>query len=558
MIPFTVRCGQMKSSSFEETNEEMFKKLLKLDPFAASSLGLHDPYDWQMPHGGFKRLDDLAKLLDAWRKKAHAAAKSEDLTIDQRTALDGLDLSAEILDFSINDYPLWKMYPEGLESPGGMLFMMISREYAPLETRVDAISARLDLLPQYLAEFRSRFRGARAVKVWTEVAIEACDQIPSFLKFIEMTARSKVPQNTIAELKKNTARVESALGDHRDWLDQLLDNADTEFAMGRKRLAKLMKLRGFELTPDEMLALGAKFMRDLKKEREQIAQKIAPGRGLYAAAKIVQAASPKTFEEALKATKDEMDKAKQFIVEHDLATIDDKAVLRVIETPSFLAPIIPYAAMFMSSKFDKVQEGVYVVTRPKDPKDLGSHLNYGAIVNTAVHEAYPGHFQQGVVSNSKHWMLQLPGGIENVYAGAETVEGWAHYCEKMMYDHGFEKNDPAALEMLNGAIWRAYRIIADIKLAYGDVSIKEMVDMAVNEVGMARNASEVEVKRYSRSPGQALSYMIGRHIIISFREELEKELGKDFDEKLFHDLVAAYGYLPISLMKKAVKAQMAA
>jgi len=558
MIPFTVRCGQMKSSSFEEMNEEMFKKLLKLDPFTASSLGLHDPYDWQMPHGGFKRLDDLTKLLDEWSKKAHAAAKSEDLTIDQEIALEGLDLAAGLLDFSINDYPLWKMYPDGLESPGGTLFMMISREYAPLETRVDAISARLDLLPQYLAEFRSRFKGARAVKVWTQVAIEACDQIPSFLKFIEVTARSKVPQRMTAELGKNIARVESALGDHRDWLDQLLDNADTEFAMGREKFAKLMKLRGFELTPDEMLALGVKYMRDLKKEREQIAERIAPGRGVDAAAKIVQAASPKTFEEALKATKDEMDKAKQFIIEHDLASVDEKAILRVIETPAFLAPIIPYAAMFMSSKFDKVQEGIYVVTRPKDPKDLASHLDYAAIINTAVHEAYPGHFQQGVLSNSKHWMLQLPGNVENAYAGAETVEGWAHYCEKMMYDHGFERNDSAALEMLNGAIWRAYRIIADVKLAYGDASIEEMVDMAVNEVGMARNASEVEVKRYSRSPGQALSYMIGRHIIIGFRQKLEKQLGEKFDEKSFHDLFAAYGYLPISLMMNAVKAQMIA
>jgi uncharacterized protein (DUF885 family) len=548
----------MKSGSFEENNEEMFKKLLKLDPFTASSLGLHDPYDWQMPNGGFKRLDDLAKLLDAWRKKAHAAAKSEDLTIDQRIILDGLDLSADILDFSINDYPLWKMYPEGLESPGGMLFMMISREYAPLETRIDAISSRLDLLPQYLAQFRSRFKGARAVKVWTEVAIEACDQIPSFLKFIDVTARSNVPQSMMAELRKNIARVDGALGDHRDWLDQLLDNADTDFAMGRKRLAKLMKLRGFDQTPDEMLALGEKYMRELKNEREQVAQRISPGRGFEAAAKIVQADAPKTFEAALKATKDMMEKAKRFIIEHNLATVDERAILKVIETPAFLAPIIPYAAMFMSSKFDKVQEGVYVVTKPKDPKDLASHLNYGAIINTAVHEAYPGHFQQGVVSNSKHWMLQLPGGIEHVYAGAETVEGWAHYCEKMMYDHGFEKNDPAALEMLNGAIWRAYRIIADIKLAYGDASIEEMVAKAVNEVGMPRDASEVEVRRYSRSPGQALSYMIGRHIIISFREELERQLGKDFNEKLFHDLVAAYGYLPISLMKKAVKAQITA
>jgi uncharacterized protein (DUF885 family) len=157
--------------------------------------------------------------------------------------------------------------------------------------------------------------------------------------------------------------------------------------------------------------------------------------------------------------------------------------------------------------------------------------------------------------NTKHWMLQLHQMLpaEGVTCGTETVEGWAHYCEKMMFDHGYRATDAAALEMINGAIWRACRIIADIELAQGEATIEEMVEMFVRETGMPRDAMEAEVKRYTHTPSQALSYMVGRHLVIEFRKEMEKSLGKKFDEKKFHDLIADYGYLPLWLVKEAVK-----
>jgi uncharacterized protein (DUF885 family) len=286
-----------------------------------------------------------------------------------------------------------------------------------------------------------------------------------------------------------------------------------------------------------------------------VAKRIAPGKGLEGASGIVKADCPKDFEAALKATEDEMNSAKKFIIENGIATIDESAVLKVVETPAFLAPLLPFAALFMPSKFDKRQEGGYLLTRPKNVKDLSSHSNYASIINTAVHEAYPGHFHQGTRTNTKHWMLQLHQMLpaEGVTCGTETVEGWAHYCEKMMFDHGYRATDAAALEMINGAIWRACRIIADIELAQGEATIEEMVEMFVRETGMPRDAMEAEVKRYTHTPSQALSYMVGRHLVIEFRKEMEKSLGKKFDEKKFHDLIADYGYLPLGLVKEAVK-----
>lgn len=552
--------GLLNANAMDALNERMFKELLRINPESATAMGLHDPYDMHLSHGGLKRLTDSHGLVKEWHSQATRVAAGEQLSLDHELFLKALGNTVEVLRFAIEDYQLWKMYPDAVEGVGSVCFMMFARDYAPVETRARAVASRLSQVPRFLEEFRTMFVDGKHVKLWTEIAIESCDNVPGFLEFIEASWKDRVSPGTASELSEGVKRANDAIRSQKAWLEGLLKTATADFAMGPGLFEKMLKIRGLGMTGDDILQLGERYLRDLKAERLVVADRISGGKGLEEAKKAVEANAPKTFEEGLEATRAEMEKAKRFIIEHGIATVDEKALLSVVETPEFLRPMLPYAAMFMSAKFDPVQEGVYLVTRPKDVKDLGSHLNYGAIINTAVHEAYPGHFHQGVCSNQRHWMLQVhlvPLGKESMSVAAETVEGWAHYCEKMMFDHGYEANDPAALEMLNGAIWRAYRIVADIKLARGEATPEEMVELGMKEVGMPRDAGESEVKRYTYTPGQALSYLLGRHMMIEFRKEMEAELGQRFDEKRFHDLVASYSYLPEWLMEEAVRKSMA-
>lgn len=549
----------MAGDSFDEINERMFKRLLDLKPEVGTVMGLHDPYDMLMPHGGLEDLTEAYDLLREWRSAAAEAASRQELSLDQSLSMKILDASIEMLRFAIEDHQMWRMYPNAVDGVGSLAFIMFSREYAPVESRAKGIATRLKLAPKYLKEFESRFDDGRPVRLWTEEAIESCDQVPAFLTFIESAWKGQVSPGTASDLSEGVRAANEAIKAHREWLQGLLKTATPDFAMGRERFERLLKVRGLGMTGDEILRLGEKYLHDLKAERAAIADRISGGRGLEEAKRIVEADCPRTFEEGLEATRQEMESAKRFIIENDIATVDESGVLKVVETPDFLRPLFPYAALMMSSKFDPVQEGAYIVTRPEEPKDLAKHLNHASIINTAVHEAFPGHFHQGVCSNKRHWMLQLHhmvSGNDTISTSAETVEGWAHYCEKMMFERGYKATDAAALEMLNGAIWRAYRIIADIKLARGEATVDEMVKFGMDEAGMPRAAAESEVKRYTHTPGQALSYLVGRHMLIEFRKDVERELGAGFDEKRFHDLVAGYGYLPMPLMMEGVRAGM--
>jgi hypothetical protein len=547
----------MSSENLMQLHDRMLKAFLAVNPDVGTAIGMHEPYDRLLPNGGRKRLDDTLALLEGWRTDAARLAAASPPSNDDRLHLEILDMSADIVRFAVEDYPLWRMYPDCLEGIGGLLFLMASRSYAPVEDRGRNVTCRLKLIPEHLKQFRTRFDPGEPVKLWTTMAIESCDDFPGLLDFVLETLAKGADDG--GNMEDAVAEVKSCTSEHKEWLEQLMDHAKEDFAMGKDRFSKLLRIRRIEMSVDEIMALGRRRLEELELQRATIAERIAPGRGVEGATEMSRATGPASFDEGLEMTRREMESAKDFIIRNEIATIDPDAELKVIETPAFLAPMLPYAALSMSSKFEPVQKGEYLVTRPKDVGDLGSHLNEGSIINTAVHEAYPGHFHQGVRSNSRHWMLLLGTMVisyDTFDSGTETCEGWAHYCEKMMFENGYKATDLAAFEMVNGALWRAYRVIADINLSCGDSSVEEMVELGIEVAGVPRNASEAEVKRYTHTPGQPLSYLLGRELIIGLREEMETTLGDAFDERKFHDLVADHGDIPFTMTRDLVKREM--
>jgi uncharacterized protein (DUF885 family) len=120
----------------------------------------------------------------------------------------------------------------------------------------------------------------------------------------------------------------------------------------------------------------------------------------------------------------------------------------------------------------------------------------------------------------------------------------------MMAEKGFITDLESRLIQVNDVIWRAVRIIVDVKLSRGEMSFEEAVGMLVKETGMSEEAATAEVKRYTQTPGYPLSYLLGKHLILKLKNELKQKMGSRFDEKSFHDTITANGYLPISMLRK--------
>jgi uncharacterized protein (DUF885 family) len=232
-----------------------------------------------------------------------------------------------------------------------------------------------------------------------------------------------------------------------------------------------------------------------------------------------------------------------------------------MKAPEFLGGSVSSAATYLPAVFEQSQDTVFLISGAENWEQFRGMWNYSAIDSTAVHEAYPGHHLQGVKSNRRPWMHQLPHIIyspETLSPPYESQEGWATYCESMMHEKGFLGSDKHAFGFLDYFIGNACRMISEVKLACEEATIEEMVDMTARETGCPRGMAEQGVKSFTRMPGYGMCYLSGWHLVNALKNDLRNNLGRRFSEKRFHDLVADNGNLPFYLLEPEVRSGMAA
>ena len=310
----------------------------------------------------------------------------------------------------------------------------------------------------------------------------------------------------------------------------------------------MVRLRELEADGDEILAVGEELLVSEKAARDALAGEIEPGASPEEVADAVKDDHAATFGEALEEYRATMARARSFVVEHGLATPPDEDHLNIIETPSFIRHLIPFAAYYSPAKFDPTPVGTYIVTPPSSPEMMREH-NRASIGNTSVHEAYPGHHLQLSAAVTNPSLVRL-------FSGApEFAEGWAFYCERMMKEAGFDDSPKGWYIVHTDAIWRATRIILDVQLHRGLIGFDEAVDRLVAETGFERPAALAEVKRYTSTPTYQLSYLFGRHMIERLKTDVEREQGSEFELRDFHDTLLYGGTMPVSLCAAALRGE---
>ncbi len=530
--------------AFEKLAGEALKQFMDENPEWATFLGFHDPYDKLLSHGSIEQVYKNLKLLEEWVQKIRKTVSFDELNEVHKMDWRLLEHAYEHSKFSAYEQRAHEKNPEALQGIGTMMFIVLTREYAPFEQRIEGIVSRLEKLPLYLAQFRESFEKCTPVKLWTEIAIEQCQQMPGYFQFLLGATKGRVSQKLHSRLQTVNAILSQEISKHLEWLKALLLNATVDWALGRKKFERLLELRELGMTIEAIYQLGVKYLDELTQERSKLAEQISHGKTAAEVLKEIQSDAPKTFDETLEFTRKEMERAKRFVVENDIATIPAEEKLHIQETPAFMAPIIPFAALVLPGKYEKTQEGIYIVTRPKNIEDLGKHANYADIPNTAVHEAYPGHFLQSARSN------RLGSFIRNIAVGTETAEGWAHYCEEMMMDCGFQGALKSRFMQVNAMITRAVRVIVDVRLSCGEMGFDEAVNMLVEKTGMSKDGAVAEVRWYTQSPGYPLSYLLGKHLLLALRDQVKAKMGDEYTDKFFHDVITANGYLPMSKLRE--------
>jgi uncharacterized protein (DUF885 family) len=353
---------------------------------------------------------------------------------------------------------------------------------------------------------------------------------------------------------RNTDALQTAIDDAKSAIENfagflehdLLPRSRGIYAVGEEHYNLLLKKKHFlEEDAETLLALGEDLFARTKRELTALAEAILPGIGIEAVARRIQEQHPSTSE-LLSVYERTVEAARNFVKKKELVSFPPKETLHVVPTPEFRRHEIPFAAYLSPSPKDMDQIGYYYVTPATDDDSLREH-NWVGLENTSVHESYPGHHLQFSIANSIPAASTLP---RLMNESSVFYEGWALYCEQLMLEEGFLETKEHRFVMLKDRLWRALRIIIDVKTQTGRMSYDEAADLMVQELHFPRAQACADLNWYSQSPSGPMGYALGWSIINRLRAQEQARLGSRFDLREFHDKLLSAGSISLPLVEK--------
>jgi uncharacterized protein (DUF885 family) len=527
--------------------EARFRRLVRDNPAVATFLGIHTE-DHRLADGS---RDAVLGELAADRAHLAAIEAIDPAGLSSQAAFErDLELhNVRQSIFTTDAIRTWERRSTALDGLGDALFLVFARDFAPLPERLEALTARLAAVPAFLTEHRTR-AAVPQVRLWQRIELATAAGLPAFIDEIETAGAGVLGSAPRRSLRRAGARAREAIRDHAGWVESTIADGTDDWALGPDLLDQLVRLRAFDgLDADAILAIGRDQLGEHKAARVAAAREIDPTADEPTVVDRIKRDHPGTFGEALDAYRDAMRRARSHLVERDLVSIPDDERLEVIPTPGYLRTVIPFAAYFEPPKFDRDPSGIYIVTPSVDgdPNAMREH-NRSSISNTSIHEAYPGHHLQLSVSTRHPSLTRL------LADAPEFTEGWGMYSEQLMREEGFDDDARFRLAMHTDAIWRACRIILDIRLHRGEIGVDEAVDFLVEQTGFERANARAEVRRYTYTPTYQLSYLLGKVLLLGLRDEQRRRLGDRFRLRDFHDTLLRNGSIPISFHRRLLAA----
>ncbi len=545
---------KIEQAEFYRRAGKFIDRVMEEAPVGATQLGDH-------------RFDD--RLADYSKGALNRQLKEIKNFVDEFASFDttGFDVDARIdhrLMVQIAKSALRNLekFKDHLRNPGaycdecmGGVFLLLIKEFAPLEERLAKVLGRLRAIPDVLAQGRANITREEVPPIWNEVALESSQQGLALFTMLIPALAQRVP-NLATDLNSASQTAAKALEDYARFLRETVGpKARGDFAAGKELFEELLRENHMlDYSADELLKTGWRLFEETDKAMAQLAQRIDRQKTARELLEIAKANHPKA-DELLDVYRREMDRAKQFVVAHDIVTIPAGESLKIEPTPPFLRGIMPYAAYMMPGPLEKIQQGIFLVTPvdPHSPKEeqeqkLKGHY-YGKLPVTALHEAYPGHHLQLVYANS---VGSLPRKL-GAFISTLFIEGWAFYCEELMEQLGYIDQPTQRLGRLSDQLWRAARIILDVSLHTKNMTVQEGIDFLVSKCGLEPTNARAEVRRYTGSPTQPMSYLIGKLEILKLIEEYKKRHpGASLQQ--VHDAVLSCGSLPPRLMRERLLA----
>ncbi len=566
LVALSLSCGdsfatQTADAEYEAVAEEYIKGYLAAHPLEGTALGLHD-YDGKITDYSRLALDaELSRL----RRFDDRLTKFDPGELSPRQSIDLRILQAAVKKelFEMQDMSVFERNPM-VYARAADVNVYIKRNFAPLEDRVRSLVAIESQIPNILVAARTNL-GDVLPKPYVELAIQIARASSDFLKkdLVAAVAGLKDEQVRVAFQEANR-KAASALTDYAAWLErEKLPKASLDFALGEEKFRRLLaQTELVDLPPEKILEIG---MEQLKTEQEAFAdaaKRIDPNKSAIEVFKQIQSEHP-TPENLIPDVGKDLDKIRKYVSSHHLVTIPADVRAKVKETPQYLRAT-SFASMDTPGPFERrATEAYYYVTPTendwpeKQKQEWLTAFNYYTSDIVSIHEAYPGHYVQFLRLNASPASK-----VEKIFGSYAFIEGWAHYCEKMMVDEGYGSPTAATpsaedvkraakyrMAQADEALLRLCRLCVSIKMHTQHMSVEEATKFFQENCYYEEKPARQEAIRGTFDPGY-LNYTLGKLQILKLRDDYKAQQGDEFSLQKFHNELLNHGMPPIRLLRE--------
>lgn len=541
-------------AAFQKLADEYLEGYLAWRPATGTALGYHQ-YDGKVTDVSKASLEkEFARLkdYDSQLNTLDTAALSTKAFYDYRILRSAIKLEM----FSYEDIGAYSKNP--MTYAGAVdVSIYVKRNFAPLDERVKSIIAIEKQAAKIFANAKLNLNDTLA-KPYVETAIAIARGSASFLGGDLKVALKDVKNDTLMKtFNKVNSEAIAQINSFADYLQkEKLPKATNKYAIGKANYQKMLLYNeGITMTPDEILAMGLK---ELKKEQDVFnaaAKIINPNKKPVEVYDDLQKEHP-TAANLLPEARKHLESIRQFLVDKGITTMPSEVRVKCEETPQY-ARETSTASMDTPGPFEtRATEAYYYIT-PVDPKwtakqqeDWLSQFNYYTTDMVTIHEAYPGHYTQFL-----HLNASGASKIEKIFGSYAFIEGWAHYCEKMLVDEGYgNTGDPVKaakyrIAQSGEALLRLCRLCVSIKTHTQGISVDEGTKFFMDNWYQGDKPSRQEALRGTFDPGY-LFYTIGKLELLKLREDYKKQEGANFSLKKFHDMVLDNGMPQVRMLRE--------
>lgn len=526
--------------------DEYLSYLYEAHPTSATFDGvhLHDDFLEDLSRQG---VDGQVRDLGGFTRRL-AAIDPARLTGTERLERPALDASIRARLFELEDVRTWERSPQHYaDILATSLAAQALFEYAPLAERARRVLSKLRQVPRVIQSARDNIKDAPGIYV--KVGLES---MRGTLRFIDEDLPRAFGDlsdlHLLGDLADASTEAARSVGGYVEYLERdLAPRSKGSFRLGRAKFEQKLKLdEGLTLGADRLLAIATRELQTTQEEFRRAASRLNGGDPLAAWSK-AKADHPPAGQ-LVPVAQQQLAEIVRFITRQRIITIPQGAPVEVAPTPTFYR--WTFASMWTPGPFEPRPLRAYYYITDVEPSwpaaRQDEHLrdfNYGALWSISIHEVFPGHFLH--YQHLRQVESKLRKSI--LFSSTAFVEGWAHYCEQMMVDEGFRKNDHTVrLGQLSEALVRLCRLIVGVRLHCEDMSVEQGVRFFREEAFLEEASARREAERGTFDPGYIL-YTVGKLMILKLREDYKAHAGAAYSLRGFHDALLANGTVPLWL-----------